>query len=374
MKSYILGYYAPSDHLLETLANEQRRRMLNALLNSHPLPMKIGDIASRGKISVKTAYGADYLRRMVNDGFIRKVGERVETGGPDKYVFENVNSLSRGRLTKYYLAPGNVEYLDEFKSALDRSINQIEIKTKFRILLEFVKSIVESLKESGVEQIVPKEDISYLCSTCGLNHEARDFIRATLLYLLDQFERSSDYLEYIREKNYIDDEHYNEYYNLTQTNLGNRQPEGILTENKFTPSGTNEGQTVVEKPVHRAVLTEARSTVSKRSEKQIVAEKWFGNKTGLTKKMIEHVLSEKPEFSMEQLKSLVDIRRSKDNNRSDLDAIHRVADELGVSLSDNLILAYDKRKKQQVYEKRVIQKVLDRRRKRRLSAKRRSLR
>jgi hypothetical protein len=60
MKSYILGYYAPSDHLLETLANEKRRRMLKAVVNSHPLPMIIGDIASKGKISVKTAYGAEW--------------------------------------------------------------------------------------------------------------------------------------------------------------------------------------------------------------------------------------------------------------------------------------------------------------------------
>jgi hypothetical protein len=346
--------------------------MLKAVVNSHPLPMIIGDIASKGKISVKTAYGADYLRRMVNDGLIREVGESEETGGPNKYVFENVNSLSRGRLTKNYLAPGNVEYLDEFKTALDKLINQIEIKTKFRILLEFVKSIVESVKGSDDQLIAPKEDSSYLCSTCGLNHEARDFIRATLLYLLDQFERSSDYLEFIREKNYIDKEHYNEYYKLTQTNLGNRQPEGILTENKFIPSGTNEEQRVVEKPAHRELLTEGRSTVSK-SEKQIVAEKWFGYKEGLTKEMIEHVLSEKPEFSMEQLKSLVDSRKSNDNSRSDLDAIHQVAYDLEISLSDNLIFAYHKRKEQQAYEKRVSQKVLDRRRKRRLSAKRRSL-
>ena len=61
MKSYILGYYAPSDRLLETLCNEKRRRMLMAVVNSHPRPIIIGDIASQGKISAKTAYGADYL-------------------------------------------------------------------------------------------------------------------------------------------------------------------------------------------------------------------------------------------------------------------------------------------------------------------------
>jgi hypothetical protein len=51
MKRYILGYYAPSDHLLQTLASEKRRRMLNSIINSHPLPMKIGDIAAKSDIS-----------------------------------------------------------------------------------------------------------------------------------------------------------------------------------------------------------------------------------------------------------------------------------------------------------------------------------
>jgi hypothetical protein len=112
-------------------------------------------------------------------------------------------------------------------------------------------------------------------------------------------------------------------------------------------------------------LTEGRSTVSKRSEKQIVAEKWFENRKGPTKKMIEHVLSSKPEFSMEQLKSLVDSRRIKNHSRSVLDAIHWVADDLGVSLSNYLILAYHKRKREEAYEKRNRQIIYDRKRKRR---------
>jgi hypothetical protein len=372
MKRYILGYYAPSEHLLETLASEKRRRMLGALFDSHPLPMKIGDIASKGEISEKTAYGADYLRRLVNDGFIKKVTERKETGGPEKYVFEDVNSLLRDSHRKYCIAPGNVEYPEDFKRALDKLIIQLEVRPQIRILLNFVKSAVDSVKGSDYQQIAPKED-SKLCSTCGLNHEARDFIRATLLYLLDQFERSSDYLEFIRDKNYIDNKHYNEYQNLARTYLGNLQPVGISTENEFTLSGTNEGQTGTEKPVHREVLTAGRSSGPKRSEKQIIAENWFGNKKGLTKKMIDFVLSKKPEISMEQLKSLVESSMNKAHSRSALDGIHMVADDLGVSLSDDLILDYDKRKRAQEYEKSVLPKILDRRRKRRLSIKQSSL-
>jgi hypothetical protein len=366
LKSYILGYYAHSDHLLETLSNEKRRRMLKALLDSHPKKMNIKDIASKGKISVKTAYGADYLGRMSKDGFIKEVDESEETGGSHKYVFEDVNSLTRHSDIKYRLAPGNVEYTEEFKRALHRLISRQGIEPQIRSLLNLVKYIVESVKESDEEQIAPKEDGSNICSTCGLNHEARDFIRATLQYLLDQFERNTDYLEFLREKNYIDNEHYDEYHNLIQTNLTQLKPEGILTEKQFTPSGTNAGQTVVEKPAHRELLTEGRSTESKKTEKEIVAEKWFEKKKGLTKNMIEYVLSKKPEFSMTQIKILIDRHRMKNRSRSDLDAIHGVAEHLGVFLSDDLVLRYDKRKRQEDNEKRTRQIRNDRRRKRRL--------
>lgn len=357
MRSYILGYYAPSDHLLETLANEQRREMYKALLNSHPVSMKIKDIASKGKVSLKTVYGEAYLRRMKEDGFIREVDESEETGGPNRYVFENVNSLTRGRDHKYYLAPGNVEYDESFKSALNKLIAQTEVKTKFRKILEFVRYIFESVIESD-EQLAPKEDSNHFCSTCGLNHEARDFIRATLLYLLDRFERSSDYLEFLKERNYIDTKHYDEYCESVDTNLGQQISEGIV-ETQFTSPKINGEQTLAEKSVHENVFVESQS-VTKRSDEEILAKYWYNNKKGLTKDLILFIL-EKTGITMEKLKSLADGRMT---GRSDLDAIYIVGKEdLGVSYSDDLVVRYDKRKKQETYENRVRDRTAERRRK-----------
>jgi hypothetical protein len=301
--SYILGYYAPSDHLLETLANKKRRKMLNALVNSHPKPMEIKDIASKGKVRMKTVYGATYLGRLKEDGFVREVDEIEETGGPSRYVFENVNSLLRDRDPKYSLAPGNVEYRDEFKSLLNKLITQTEIKPKFRILLEFVKYIVESVKESGEQQIALKEDRIQLCSTCGLNHEARDFIRATLLYLLDRFEQSSEYLEFLREKNYLKKEHYNEYSKLIQTNLGKRKSGGLLAETLFTPSEKYE-ERIVEKAAHHNVhMTEIQINLPK-TEEERVAEAWFEGLKGTIRMIVEYIVSEKPEMSKIQIMHL----------------------------------------------------------------------
>ncbi len=314
MKNYILGYYAPSDRLVVTLANEKNRKMLTALLNSYPASMKVKDIASKGKISVKTAYGHGYLRRLVEDGFIRQVEEPEETGGSSKYVIENVNSLLRDRCTIYSLAPGNVEYTEEFKNALNRLKNQSEIKTQFRTLLGFVKNIVESVKESDekhVKQIAPTKDSDYVCSTCGLNHEARDFIRAVLMYLLDQFELSSDYLEFLREQNYIDKEHFNEYYKLIQENLRKRKSEELLTETQFTRPGMN--------------------------DEQIVTEAWFKRMSPTTKKTIEKILIAKPEITKEQIMNLIEDKKrkiGKNDLGKDLLTYHGatflVAEDLGI--------------------------------------------
>jgi len=204
-----------------------------------------------------------------------------------------------------------------------------------------------------------------VCSICGLNHEARDFIRATLLYLLDRFERSSDYLEFLRENNYVDREHYNEYCKFIERNLGKRISERLVAETQFIRAETNEEQRVAEKPDYKEPIMEGRSPVSKRTAKQIVAEKWFENRMGLTKRMAERILSNRPEISKEQLKNLADGHRSKTHSRSYLDAIYSIAKDLGVSLSDDLEVDYDKRKKSEAYENRVREKTLERRTKRR---------
>jgi hypothetical protein len=40
-----------------------------------------------------------------------------------------------------------------------------------------------------IRRMVPTKEFS--CSQCGLNHEARDFMRAMLLHLIDELEQDS---------------------------------------------------------------------------------------------------------------------------------------------------------------------------------------
>jgi uncharacterized UBP type Zn finger protein len=48
----------------------------------------------------------------------------------------------------------------------------------------------------------------YCCSLCGLNHEARDFILAMLLYLIDQLEESSRFVKLLKNNQFLTQEAY----------------------------------------------------------------------------------------------------------------------------------------------------------------------
>lgn len=204
--------------------------------------------------------------------------EEPEKGGGSqaaKFIIENVNSLSR-LCHDYSIAPGNVEYSAGFKSALKLLMNQLDMKELSTVLLRFVGYIVDNVKGSDNEhtkKIAPR--MEYLCSTCGLNHEARDFIRATLLYLLDQFEVSTDYLEYLLEEKYIDEGHHNEYYKIIQQKLGNRKSEGLKIETPITQSKTNEQEKEVYTTDYTQLTPDEESKPLKRSDKQVAAEVWF---------------------------------------------------------------------------------------------------
>ena len=42
------------------------------------------------------------------------------------------------------------------------------------------------------------------CGQCGINHEARDFMRAMLLHLLDHFERNDKFIEFMKNNEFLD--------------------------------------------------------------------------------------------------------------------------------------------------------------------------
>jgi hypothetical protein len=49
-----------------------------------------------------------------------------------------------------------------------------------------------------------RDNANSCCVQCGINHEARDFMRATLLHLLDHFERHDKFIEFMKNHEFLD--------------------------------------------------------------------------------------------------------------------------------------------------------------------------
>jgi hypothetical protein len=58
------------------------------------------------------------------------------------------------------------------------------------------------------------------CANCGIDHESRNFIRAIVLHLLDDFELSNDFIDFLKTKSIINERGYELYQEAhTKSNL-----------------------------------------------------------------------------------------------------------------------------------------------------------
>jgi hypothetical protein len=98
-------------------------------------------------------------------------------------------------------------------------------------LLNFLEKILRRVKDSNepqIKELAPREEEDFLCSRCGINHEARDFMRAMLLLLLDQFEMDIKYLEFMRKKNFLTSEAFDHAISKTEKSKVSKKRERSL--------------------------------------------------------------------------------------------------------------------------------------------------
>ncbi len=135
-----------------------------------------------------------------------------------------------------------------------------------------------------LEQLVPKAGKSMQCQFCGVNHDARDFIRATLLHILDQFEISSMFKDFFNEQQFISKD----------TNL--------------TP-------------------------IQEKSKIEEQAKEWLDNLAPDARGIAESLV-EKSSFSIEQLMSRVN-KLTGEQHFNESQALSLIADKLHISEYDN---------------------------------------
>jgi hypothetical protein len=227
VKTYILGYYSTDESELQILNKQTNLDILNALLDAYPSALTVNEISNKTGIPIKTVYAqTDELFKtyFINEIDNRKLPQprgRPKTNNQSEVtkrksllnVIENANSLFDlydGK-KKTRLPPGYVSYSEDFHKNIQNILDQKDQTSINQIILPIIKKIyrftIEN-KDNDIKSIAPSTEEDYCCSQCGLNHEARDFIRAVLLYTIDQFEQSKDFIEFLKENNLLTNDAY----------------------------------------------------------------------------------------------------------------------------------------------------------------------
>ncbi|WP_162477052.1 hypothetical protein [Nitrososphaera sp. AFS] len=280
MEKYFEGYYCKDYNAVNSISAENSRKVLNTIANSYPSAITQQEISEQAGVLYNSVTNA--LETLLSSGYIKrdkierhtsrgrpaKSSEKIQSRGYEYYI-ENRN-FALNQQWAYQLAPGYVKYKPDFLYAWNILVEKEQQNEIYPLLINLLKRVMNKINASNypiLKEIIPitaskRNDGMVHCRDCGLNHEARDFIRAVLLHLLDRLEESRPFIDFMIENNFIlkDSNGYNELLNLS--------------------------------PVQEKI---------KRKEKE-QAKQWLENLPQDAKEIVEWILNENPSISTEQIK------------------------------------------------------------------------
>ena len=177
---YIKGaYYHKFEHI-----SPAEQKILDALREKYPNGLSVLELANvKPDIRPKTAYSL--CKKLAKDHFIIAKEEKVAMKRSDnypaeRYYFEDYNYFcNKKEGFSHPFAPGYVQYDDSFLVDYEKAReNGLESKI-YELLKNILLNTIRSLKGTHSRQ---------QCKFCGYDHEMRDFMRATLLHLIDEIE------------------------------------------------------------------------------------------------------------------------------------------------------------------------------------------
>jgi hypothetical protein len=256
MKTYISGYYCRDDLHLQVMNKDSNRKILEALKEVYPEALSVEELARKTKLPLKTIYAQKAeLYREYHINHLEEKDEESEQikkrGRPPIHAPHGRTESLRKRVRLVIeeasgpydvyggkkpvpLPPGNVVYADGFTEVWHKLVAKEEEEELCSTLLQFVEKIfnrinnqysdvsgnnnssssssngISNTKEQQTikEKWAPERTIDFCCSQCGLNHEARDFVRAMLLHLIDQFDKDKEYMDFLKDNELLTQEAY----------------------------------------------------------------------------------------------------------------------------------------------------------------------
>jgi hypothetical protein len=77
--------------------------------------------------------------------------------------------------------------------------------------LKFIRKAYKTIKHhdnESIRKLAPEDSPDFCCSQSGVNHQARDFVRALLLRLIDKIENLDNFVEFMKENQFVTVEAY----------------------------------------------------------------------------------------------------------------------------------------------------------------------
>lgn len=230
MKSYFQGYYCRDDLHLQVINKDSNRKILEALRDAYPTGLSVEELSEVTKLPIKTVYAQK--AELYREYYINHIEEekKNQRGRPSKrqepLIFRKRARLVIEELFGIHdiyegnkpvpLPPGHTIYSEGFTDTLNKITLKEEKNEIFITILEYVKKVYSRSYNNDeiTEKWAPKKDTNYCCSQCGLNHEARDFFRAVLLNLLDEFEESKYFIDFLKGEDMITQTSYEKLKDL----------------------------------------------------------------------------------------------------------------------------------------------------------------
>lgn len=243
MREYISGYYCRNEMDLQILNKDTNRDILNALLTAHPSDLSIPDVAQKTRLPIKTVYSQ--MRELYQQYFtaeIRNKNQPKPRGRPpvklnkarrpqrerNEVFLENSTSIfdpfdGKGN-GETPLPPGHVEYSKDFIELWERIEKKHgeevdkEVESLCISVLGFLEKMLRTIV--GFRAYAPKIGPSFCCYQCGVNHEARDLLRAILIHVIDTVETSKRYVDFLKNNEFVTDEaHHHALTKIFQSNI-----------------------------------------------------------------------------------------------------------------------------------------------------------
>ncbi len=239
MKQYIRGYYGRDDGDLHILNKDTNKDILEALRDSYPLGLTAEKLRKKTGLPRNTVYAQ--VKELTRERFIIEIDNKKQPkprGRPSAKKTDNTTARHQGEVIiedssgvfdiyegekegRLQLAPGNVLYSDDFIEVWHNLVEKSDEAEVIPVLMGFVEKIFRRAIESHdplAKSIAPIKNIKQCCYQCGVNHEARDFLRAISVYMIDRLQNSKVYVEFLKKNELLTEDAYQHALSIIEQN------------------------------------------------------------------------------------------------------------------------------------------------------------